>query len=107
MTRMRMRDDYCLDALRGTCANPRRNTATSSRRSWTTRSMPMYVGCKGIGSSTAISRLTVYKGEITFRVKWEGYEKKADQTWEPEDGLLYVPHPAMPSCAGANRNLQQ
>ncbi|KAH7367633.1 heterochromatin protein one [Plectosphaerella cucumerina] len=27
-------------------------------------------------------------GEITFRVKWEGYEKKADQTWEPEENLI-------------------
>ncbi|KAF5508220.1 Chromo domain-containing protein 2 [Colletotrichum fructicola] len=26
-------------------------------------------------------------GLVNFRVKWEGYEKKADQTWEPEDSL--------------------
>ncbi|WYZ37796.1 hypothetical protein EsH8_II_001302 [Colletotrichum jinshuiense] len=26
-------------------------------------------------------------GTVNFRVKWEGYEKKADQTWEPEDSL--------------------
>ncbi|CAI4219970.1 unnamed protein product [Parascedosporium putredinis] len=27
------------------------------------------------------------EGAISFKVKWEGYEKKADQTWEPEDSL--------------------
>ncbi|KAF6813860.1 chromo domain-containing protein [Colletotrichum sojae] len=26
-------------------------------------------------------------GTVTFKVKWEGYEKKSDQTWEPEDSL--------------------
>ncbi|OHE97974.1 chromo domain-containing protein [Colletotrichum orchidophilum] len=26
-------------------------------------------------------------GTVNFRVKWEGYSKKADQTWEPEDSL--------------------
>ncbi|GJC96636.1 Chromo domain-containing protein [Colletotrichum higginsianum IMI 349063] len=26
-------------------------------------------------------------GTVNFRVKWEGYEKKSDQTWEPEDSL--------------------
>ncbi|KAH8816062.1 hypothetical protein F5884DRAFT_207431 [Xylogone sp. PMI_703] len=26
-------------------------------------------------------------GELTFEVKWEGYEKKSDRTWEPEDNL--------------------
>ncbi|KAK1767698.1 hypothetical protein QBC33DRAFT_54604 [Phialemonium atrogriseum] len=26
-------------------------------------------------------------GELKFEVKWEGYEKKADRTWEPEDNL--------------------
>ncbi|KAF4777219.1 chromo domain-containing protein [Colletotrichum scovillei] len=26
-------------------------------------------------------------GTVTFRVKWEGYSKKSDQTWEPEDSL--------------------
>ncbi|KAF9876244.1 chromo domain-containing protein [Colletotrichum karsti] len=26
-------------------------------------------------------------GLVNFRVKWEGYSKKSDQTWEPEDSL--------------------
>ncbi|KAK8059046.1 chromo domain-containing protein 2 [Apiospora phragmitis] len=26
-------------------------------------------------------------GSIKYKVKWEGYEKKADQTWEDEDNL--------------------
>ncbi|KAJ9151393.1 Chromo domain-containing protein 2 [Pleurostoma richardsiae] len=26
-------------------------------------------------------------GEPRFQVKWEGYEKKSDRTWEPEDNL--------------------
>ncbi|KAK1759575.1 hypothetical protein QBC47DRAFT_372425 [Echria macrotheca] len=26
-------------------------------------------------------------GEPLFEVKWEGYEKKSDRTWEPEDNL--------------------
>jgi hypothetical protein len=25
-----------------------------------------------------------------YHVKWEGYEKKSDMTWEPEENLLYV-----------------
>ncbi|ROT36617.1 hypothetical protein SODALDRAFT_345920 [Sodiomyces alkalinus F11] len=28
------------------------------------------------------------QGNITFKVKWEGYEDEADQTWEPEENLL-------------------
>jgi chromobox protein 1 len=27
------------------------------------------------------------RGEIKFQVKWEGYDKKADLTWEPEENL--------------------
>ncbi|KAK0708194.1 chromo domain-like protein [Lasiosphaeris hirsuta] len=27
------------------------------------------------------------KGDPLFQVKWEGYEKKSDRTWEPEDNL--------------------
>ncbi|KAH8887645.1 hypothetical protein GQ53DRAFT_784238 [Thozetella sp. PMI_491] len=27
------------------------------------------------------------EGEPLFHVKWEGYEKKSDMTWEPEDNL--------------------
>ncbi len=30
------------------------------------------------------------QGSIQFKVKWEGYEKKSDQTWEPESNLEYV-----------------
>lgn len=26
-------------------------------------------------------------GELRFEVKWEGYEKKSDRTWEPEENL--------------------
>jgi chromobox protein 1 len=25
-----------------------------------------------------------------YHVKWEGYEKRSDMTWEPEENLLYV-----------------
>jgi hypothetical protein len=25
-----------------------------------------------------------------YQVKWEGYEKRSDMTWEPEENLLYV-----------------
>ncbi|RQM08285.1 hypothetical protein DH86_00001475, partial [Scytalidium sp. 3C] len=28
-----------------------------------------------------------YTGELRFEVKWEGYEKKSDRTWEPEENL--------------------
>ncbi|RDL37057.1 uncharacterized protein BP5553_04490 [Venustampulla echinocandica] len=34
-----------------------------------------------LGPKTAIT------GEIKFEVKWEGYEKKSDRTWEPEENL--------------------
>ncbi len=27
-------------------------------------------------------------GEPLFEVKWEGYEKKSDRTWEPEEHLM-------------------
>lgn len=30
------------------------------------------------------------QGKPSFLVKWEGYEKKTDMTWEPEDNLLCV-----------------
>jgi chromobox protein 1 len=29
------------------------------------------------------------QGEPLFEVKWEGYSKPEDRTWEPEDNLLY------------------
>ncbi|KAH6843133.1 hypothetical protein B0I37DRAFT_213037 [Chaetomium sp. MPI-CAGE-AT-0009] len=28
------------------------------------------------------------KGKPLFEVKWEGYEKKSDRTWEPEENLI-------------------
>ena len=28
------------------------------------------------------------QGTLRFQVKWEGYEKKADMTWEPEENLV-------------------
>ncbi|TGO53720.1 hypothetical protein BOTNAR_0288g00020 [Botryotinia narcissicola] len=31
--------------------------------------------------------LTLVKGVLRFQVKWEGYEKKSDMTWEPEENL--------------------
>ncbi|KAI0142689.1 heterochromatin protein one [Xylariaceae sp. FL1272] len=34
-----------------------------------------------------ISHSIEANGELKFKVKWEGYEKKADQTWEDEDNL--------------------
>jgi chromobox protein 1 len=27
------------------------------------------------------------KGVLRFQVKWEGYNKKSDLTWEPEENL--------------------
>ncbi|KAF3917910.1 hypothetical protein ABW20_dc0108772 [Dactylellina cionopaga] len=30
------------------------------------------------------------EGILMYKVKWKGYEKKADQTWEPEDTLADV-----------------
>ncbi|KAK4201097.1 putative heterochromatin factor HP1 [Triangularia verruculosa] len=35
-----------------------------------------------------LSHMIGKDGEPLFEVKWEGYEKKADRTWEPEDNLL-------------------
>jgi chromobox protein 1 len=35
-------------------------------------------------------RLTPAQGTLKFEVKWEGYEKKSDRTWEPEENLVYV-----------------
>ncbi len=31
------------------------------------------------------------QGEPLFHVKWEGYDKKSDMTWEPEDNLKCEP----------------
>ena len=31
--------------------------------------------------------LTRVKGTIRYEVKWLGYEKKSDRTWEPEENL--------------------
>lgn len=27
------------------------------------------------------------EGQLRFEVKWEGFEKKSDRTWEPEENL--------------------
>lgn len=32
------------------------------------------------------------QGTLKFHVKWEGYDKKSDMTWEPEENLVYVQH---------------
>lgn len=29
-------------------------------------------------------------GVLKFEVKWEGFEKKSERTWEPEENLLYL-----------------
>ncbi|TDZ33882.1 Chromatin-associated protein swi6 [Colletotrichum spinosum] len=34
-----------------------------------------------------IDHLVADDGTVSFKVKWEGYDKKSDQTWEPEDSL--------------------
>ena len=36
-------------------------------------------------------------GELRFEVKWEGYEKKSDRTWEPEENL-YAHFSSRSSC---------
>jgi hypothetical protein len=36
-------------------------------------------------------------GELRFEVKWEGYDKKSDMTWEPEENLLCT-QPCGPYC---------
>ena len=46
-------------------------------------------GCVWFATGDLVVRanLRLSKGDLVFKVKWEGYEKKADQTWEPEDSL--------------------
>ncbi|KAK4105271.1 chromo domain-like protein [Parathielavia hyrcaniae] len=34
-----------------------------------------------------MSHMMDNKGKLLFEVKWEGYEKKSDRTWEPEENL--------------------
>ncbi|KAK0703230.1 hypothetical protein B0T26DRAFT_756795 [Lasiosphaeria miniovina] len=34
-----------------------------------------------------ISHMVNAKGKLLFQVKWEGYEKKSDRTWETEENL--------------------
>lgn len=33
-------------------------------------------------------------GAIKYEVKWAGYEKKADRTWEPEENLYVSSKPS-------------
>lgn len=33
-----------------------------------------------------------------FEVKWEGFEKKSERTWEPEENLMWVPVFYAPRC---------
>lgn len=40
------------------------------------------------------------QGEIRFQVKWEGYNRPSDMTWEPEENLAYVC--AVPSLTSEN-----
>ena len=35
-----------------------------------------------------ISLTSLQTGELKFEIKWEGFEKKSDRTWEPEENLL-------------------
>lgn len=41
------------------------------------------------------------QGNIKFQVKWEGYDSKADLTWEPEENLVYVLSPPSMCPPGA------
>lgn len=36
------------------------------------------------------TKLNYTQGIVRFEVKWEGYDKKADRTWEPEENLRCV-----------------
>lgn len=36
------------------------------------------------------------QGTIKFQVKWEGWDKKSDLTWEPEDTLYDFPNEICP-----------
>ena len=35
-------------------------------------------------------------GTVKFEVKWEGFEKKSDRTFEPEENLAQVAPPNIP-----------
>jgi chromobox protein 1 len=35
-----------------------------------------------------LSHVVQEDGTLKFEVKWEGYEKKSDRTWEPEENLV-------------------
>ena len=40
------------------------------------------IGGYGLGANAT------RQGKPLFEVKWEGYEKKSDRTWEPEENLV-------------------
>ncbi len=43
------------------------------------------------------------QGTLKFHVKWEGYDKKSDMTWEPEENLEYVARPQTEDTRRASR----
>lgn len=43
-----------------------------------------------ITNSTNPLLITIQDGILRFEVKWEGYDKKSDRTWEPEENLLCI-----------------
>lgn len=49
---------------------------------------PVLTACRYIVEKILSHRFE--KGAIKYEVKWEGYEKKADRTWEPEENLTYA-----------------
>jgi len=52
-------------------------------------------------------KLTKLQNKPHFEVKWEGYEKKSERTWEPEVHLMWVPCPSTLPIVAANTNLQR
>ena len=42
---------------------------------------------KGAESLHIYAQPSVQQGQMRYHVKWKGYEKKADRTWETEDNL--------------------
>ena len=44
-------------------------------------------------------------GKVEYEIKWLGYDKKSDRTWEPLENL-YVPTPTLSNLAASNRRSQ-